>query len=227
MLGATVSFQPICCGRTGARLLGGLVLSWLLIAGLGIIWLTFLLPSRRRSPSSSVEEFEQKMSMLAEANKASAGRWVLMPRKGERFMGSDRGTARARRRRRFVFIALLDLGALTLIIGLFPPFRPMLLGTVVIAAVLLVYTAFLVKVRADEADRMRARRRMQLAAERADARTPSYAGSGSHSSNGNGNGHADLAFFREGGVEIIDDDVHVIVRRSDEFDVSPLRKAAR
>jgi hypothetical protein len=220
-LGATLPFQPICCGRTGARLLGGLVLSWLLIAGLGIIWVTFLLPSRRRSPSSSVEEFEQKMSMLAEANKATAGRWVLMPRKGERFMGSDRGTARARRRRRFVFIALLDLGALTLIIGLFPPFRPMLLGTVVIAAVLLVYTTLLVKVRADEADRARARRRMQAA-----AMMPSYAAAARHSGSGHGNGHADLAFFREGGVEIIDDDVHVIVRRSDEFDVSPLRKAA-
>ena len=201
------------------------MLSWLLIAGLGIIWVTFLLPSRRRSPSSSVEEFEQKMSMLAEANKASAGRWVLMPRKGERFMGSDRGTARARRRRRFVFIALLDLGALTFIMGLFPPFRPMLFGTVVIAALLLVYTALLVKVRADEADRARARRRTQLEATEADARAPAYARS--YAGNGHRNGHADFAFFREGGVEIIDDDVHVIVRRSDEFDVSPLRKAAR
>ncbi len=69
MLGANLRFQPICSGRTGARPRGGLVLTWLLLAALGIIWAALLLPSRSRSPKSSVEEFEQKMNLLAEANR--------------------------------------------------------------------------------------------------------------------------------------------------------------
>jgi len=195
------------------------MLSWLLIAALGMIWVVFLIPSRRRSPASSVEEFEEKMSMLAEANKGSVGRWVLMPPKGRRIVTSQRPNVRARRRRKFVFVALLDVGALTLLMGLFPPFRVMLLGTAIVAFLLLVYTALLVKLHTDDVARARA-----LARRSRVAPTRRYAT--------NGNGYAEPVrnlrdMFRESGVEVFDDDVHVIVHRSDEIDVAPLRRAAQ
>src|SRR5206468_13043800 len=104
ILGATASSQPTCGGRTGDRRREGLVLSWLLLAVLGMICAAFLLPSWRRSPSSTAEEFEERLNVLAEANKVTAGRWVLMPRQGRRFLGpEDRQRARVRRRRRAVF----------------------------------------------------------------------------------------------------------------------------
>src|SRR6266581_9569719 len=113
----------------------GWLLSWLFIAGLGIIWAAFLLPSdRSASPVSTVEEFERKMDMLAETNGVSPGRWVLVPRKGERFLGSrDRKRLRVRRRRRQVFSVLVEATGLTLLIGLFPPLHLMLVGTAILA----------------------------------------------------------------------------------------------
>jgi hypothetical protein len=226
------------------------VLTWLLLGLLGMIWAAFLLPSRKRSPASSVEEFERRMSLLAEANSSVPGRWVLMPRKGARLVGSrDRMRVRARRRRRQVFMALLEMTVLTLLMGLFPPFRVMLYATGALALVLLAYAALLVKIR----ERELARARVRAAVERqpgyrtapARARVPVLAsaryeaarrvgnGNGRVHAIGNGNGHASAngngrtngnghgigngngAFadiLREGGVEIIDDDVHVIVR---------------
>ena len=103
----------------------------LLVVILGIIWTALLLPSRRRktSPTTSVEEFERKMSSLAEANNALPGRWVLMPRKGKRIMEPrERTRFRVRRRRRHIFMVLLEATLLTLLIGLFPPLHKMLLG---------------------------------------------------------------------------------------------------
>src|SRR6059036_817788 len=124
------------------------MVSWLLLAAFGIIWAAFLFPSWRRSPTSTVEDFEQRMSLLAEANRASPGRWVLVPKKGRRFLGpQDRQRARMRRRRRFVFVALLELTALTLIMGLFQPLRAMLVLTAVFSAVLVVYIALLLRFR--------------------------------------------------------------------------------
>jgi hypothetical protein len=215
-------------------------LTWLLLAVLGIIWAALLLPSRSRSPRSSVEEFEQRMNMLAEANKAAPGRWVLMPRKGQRFMGPDRGRARVRRRRRQVFMVLLEATGLTLIMGIFPPFRIMLGVTAVLAFVLLAYMAALVKLRADELDRARMTRRSS--ARYSSDRYPSaryspalydaqYEGGNGHQygyRNGNGNGNGNGrglgvgAERYETGVRIIDDDVHVVVYRSDEIDTSKL-----
>jgi hypothetical protein len=144
------------------------VLSWLFIGGLGIIWAAFLLPSKGSSPVSSVEEFEKKMDMLAETNGVSSGRWVLVPRKGERFLGPrDRKRLRVRRRRRQVFSVLVEATGLTLLMGLFPPLRLMLVGTAVLSVVLLLYVALLVSIRAEEASKarmMRARRDAALAA---------------------------------------------------------------
>ena len=153
-----------------------------------------------------------------------------MPRKGHRFEGSEGGSARARRRRRLVFIALLDVGALTLIMGLFPPFRRMLYGTAAVAGLLLVYMSLLVRLRAGEVERALARRRMRVAAiQQRGVRTAPYSAASRRT---NGKGHADRIqgvrdMFADRGVQMIEDDVHVIVRRSDEIDVAPLRKAAQ
>ncbi len=236
-------------------------MSWLLIAGLGMIWAAFLLPFgyRRASPSSTVEEFERKMDLLAEANRAHAGRWVLVPRKGERFMGPrDRRRVRVRRRRRLVLAVLLDAAAITLLIGLFPPLRAMLVGTALLVGLLLLYVGLLVHLRAQDLRlaRIRARRAVRLARVSVD-RLQASAGNGhgngarvngngnGHKANGhrahvngngrtNGNGHhpADAPThvedgLLERGVQVVEDDVHVIVRRSADLDPEALRSLAR
>lgn len=243
-------------------------MSWLLIAGLGMIWAAFLLPFgyRRASPSSTVEEFERKMDLLAEANRAHAGRWVLVPRKGERFMGPrDRRRVRVRRRRRHILAVLLDAAAVTLLIGLFPPLRAMLVGTALLTGLLLLYVGLLVHLRAQDLRlaRLRARRAVELARVSVEELRASAAHGNGHRSrayangNGNGNGHgangngtrvngnggrangnvnghrpADglptaREELHESGVRIVEDDVHVIVRRSSDLDPEALRSLAR
>jgi len=208
------------------RPLGGLVLSWLLVALLGIIWAAFLIPSHRRSPVSSIEEFEERMSLLAETNNKSPGRWVLMPRKDRGLLDPrDRQRARVRRRRRQVFMVLLEATTLTLLMGLFPPLRLMLYGTAVLALVLLAYALVLAKIREDEVEEARRRRQTSRHRPRATVRAAT----------GMGNGHAEAPYgpeaterlLRESGVQILEEDVHVVVRRSDEIDVAELQRAAR
>ncbi len=231
-------------------------LSWIFIAALGIIWAAFLLPfgSRRASPASTVEEFERKMDLLAETNRTPGGRYVLVPRKGERFMGPrDRERVRVRRRRRIVFTFLLEATALTLLIGMFPPLRDMLVGTIILAGLLVAYTVLLLSLRAEDRRRHRRQRAARLAGATRFERVPaasmrrlSYAYPGNGRSNGNGhsgangNGHS-TGEERHGvparvieeeellgsGVRIIEDDVHVIVRRSSELERERLDALAR
>jgi len=226
------------------------VLSWLLLAVLGMIWAAFLLPSWRRSPTSTVEEFEERLSVLAEANKVTAGRWVLMPRQGRRFLGpEDRQRARMRRRRRVVFMTMLEVIGLTTLIGLFPPLRAMLYVSVFLVILLVAYIALLLKLRADEMSMGRPGEANGAKATRSKYRTGSgygrpygsddvyMHGNGNGNGNGNGTGNAvpedlgtelfDQHLLREGGVQIIDEDVHVVVHRSDEFDVQALRASDR
>src|ERR1041385_8688823 len=227
-----------------------------------MIWAAFLLPFgyRRASPSSTVEEFERKMDLLAEANRAHAGRWVLVPRKGERFMGPrDRRRGRVRRRRRHILAVLLDAAAITLLIGLFPPLRAMLVGTALLTGLLLLYVGLLVHLRAKDLRlaRLRARRAVRLARVSVEGLQASagngYAngprarvngngkgnGHGPHvngngRTNGNGNGHppADVQppaadGLLETGVRVVEDAVHVIVRRPADLDPEALRSLAR
>lgn len=214
-------------------------MTWLLVAILGIIWIAFLLPSRRQkvSPASSVEEFERKMNSLADAH-ARPGRWVIMPRKGGRLHeGAERSRFKVRRRRRRVFMVLAELTFLALLMGFFPPLHRMLLGAAVLGGVLFLYTVLLVKLRADEIKL--ARRRAELARHlaarerRAGSRpVPAPRGVNGHTPQRVTRADAHIA-VRPGPsspperVKIIDDDVHVVVYRSDEVDVETLRAAAR
>jgi hypothetical protein len=135
-------------------------LDWLMIGGLGIGFAAFLLPTQRRrsSPHASVEEFERSMGLLAETERGT-GRWIVAPRKGERFMGhEERIRHRARDRRRRAFLTLLEAIGLTFLIGLFPPLRRMWILTGAMVLVLGGYVCLLVqmknqeRVRAQDAD---------------------------------------------------------------------------
>ena len=119
-------------------------MDWLLFAALCIMWLAFLVPigKRRRSPKASVHHFERGMELLAqvETRHEGPGRWIVTPRKGMPFLGQDgRRRARARERRRQVFVFLLESIAITLLIGLVPPLRAIFwtLATALAAALVL------------------------------------------------------------------------------------------
>lgn len=76
------------------------------------------------------------------------GRWILSPRRGSRFVGSQaRSRERARERRRQVFVFLLEAIGLTGLIGLFPPLRGMLVVTAIFGTMLLAYTALVVQMK--------------------------------------------------------------------------------
>jgi len=115
---------------------------WLLLAVLGIIWAVFLIP--HRGPQQSVEGFEREMDMLSHLNRP--GRWVLVPRRDERFLGhGGRARARARERRRRVFTVLAEAITLTGLIGAFPPLRAMWWATVAFLGVLATYVYLLLR----------------------------------------------------------------------------------
>jgi Flp pilus assembly protein TadB len=116
---------------------------WMLLAALGIMWAAFLVPwgHRKSTESRSVNDFEHRMELLANAEvHGTTGRWIVTPRKGVRFLGpDDRRRARARDRRRKIFVALLELIVLTSLMGLVPPLRAVWYLAAGLGAVLVVY----------------------------------------------------------------------------------------
>ncbi len=125
-------------------------MEWMILAGLGIMWVAFLVPrGRKRSEARSVTDFEQRMELLANAEvHGTTGRWIVTPRKGVRFLGpDDRRRARARERRRKVFVVLLDSIVLTSLIGVAPPLRAMWFVAAGLGAVLLIYTWVLLSIK--------------------------------------------------------------------------------
>ncbi len=91
--------------------------------------------------------------MLADTEQ-HPGRWVLVPSKDERFLGSGaRAYVRARDRRRAVFTVMIEALGIVTLIGLFPPLRLMWIGSALIAGLLVAYMAMLLKLKAQfEAD---------------------------------------------------------------------------
>ena len=121
-------------------------MDWLLLMGLGIIWAAFLIPGKAHR--RTVEGFERDMDMLSHLHRAP-GRWVIMPRREERFLGPHgRARARARDRRRRVLTVLAEALGVTALIGAFPPLRAMWVISGLVAALLLGYVWLLVQVRA-------------------------------------------------------------------------------
>jgi Flp pilus assembly protein TadB len=131
---------------------------WMLLAGLGIMWVAFLVPrGRKRSEARSVIDFEHRMELLANAEvHGTTGRWIVTPRKGVRFLGpDDRRRARARERRRKVFVLLLDAIVLTSLMGLAPPLRAMWYVAASLGVVLILFVWVLLSLKGRSTPRRR------------------------------------------------------------------------
>jgi hypothetical protein len=127
------------------------LVQWLLLALLGIMWAAFIVPVRRkRSDTRSVEDFERRMELLAQAEvHGTSGRWIVTPRKGVRFLGPrERQQARARARRRRVFVFLLEAIGLSLLIGIVPPLRVAWMVAAGLGGALLIYVWALLVIKA-------------------------------------------------------------------------------
>src|SRR5688572_31361007 len=115
------------------------------------MWAAFLLPmtARRRSLTGSVEDFERRMEFLAHAEaNGTAGRWIVTPRKGARFIGdAERRRARVRDRRRRVLVFLIEAIGVTFLMGFVPPLRVFWNVTVALAVLLGVYVWMLISIK--------------------------------------------------------------------------------
>ena len=130
-------------------------MDWLLLGGLGIIWTASLFPTwrRRASARTSMRDFERGMDVLAETDRTDriGGRWIIAPRKGERFIGErERARARARMRRRQVFVFLLEAIGVTFLIGMVPPLRAMWVASGLLVIGLGLYCWFLIGIKQSE-----------------------------------------------------------------------------
>lgn len=158
-------------------------MDWLLLAGLGIIWAAFLLPTgmrRKNSPNTSVEEFERNMDLLADTESGNdSGRWVITPRKGTAFLGPrERERARVRERRRHVLTFLMEATGISFLIGLFPPLHSMWLLTGAFGIALVGYVFLLIRLKEIESGRARGHDRTKLESEPAQQRYSSVARKG-------------------------------------------------
>ena len=196
------------------------MLGWIFVAALVIIWGIFLLPVGRFGASgSSVEEFERSMDLLAETQRRGPGRWVVMPRKGAPIKDfRDLSKARIRRRRRRILAGLAEASGLFILMGLFPPLHGMLVPGLVLLGLLLVYMALLARVQVLESERARtlAARRARAEAQPEPEHIPGAAPAPA------------LAAVAAPAIDersFIEDDCHVVVRRSDEIDMEELRAA--
>jgi hypothetical protein len=196
------------------------VLGWIFVAAMVIIWGIFLLPVGRFGMSaSSVEEFERSMDLLAETQRRGPGRWVVMPRKGAPIKDfRDLSKARIRRRRRRILAGLAEASGLFILMGLFPPLHGMLVPGLVLLGLLLLYMVLLARVQVVESERARvvAARRARAAEAEPVAELPVAAPVPA------------LAAVAAEAIDdrsFIEDDCHVVVRRSDEIDLEELRAA--
>jgi hypothetical protein len=124
-------------------------MGWLMLSGLGILWAALLLATeRRRSPNRSVEDFERGMDLLAETDRSGHGRWIVTPKKGVPLLGPHgRAQARARERRRRIFVFFLESIGLSFMIGLVPPLRPVWYATAALATLLAAYVWMLLAIK--------------------------------------------------------------------------------
>lgn len=132
------------------------MVEWWLLAGAAIVWAVLLVPlGRHRSERRTVTDHERRMELLASAEvHGTSGRWIVTPRKGMRFLSPvERQRARARERRRHVFVVLLEGLGLTLLIGIVPPLRAVWIASAVIAVLLVVYVWLLLFIKSREPSR--------------------------------------------------------------------------
>lgn len=142
-------------------------MDWILLVALIIIWGVVLLPrGQRGSPRDSIARFEQGMETLAHTNGAPPGRWVLAPKKDEPFIGSQqRVRMRVRERRRQVLTVLGEAIAITGLIGMVPPLRPMWVLTGALLLLGAAYVFMLLQLRAGHSLGMQSQTQVQQAHE--------------------------------------------------------------
>ena len=110
-------------GRGGPRREGRV--DWISLVVLAIIWAALLIPTPHRKRETRVP-FTPRSEMEYEEF-GQPGRWILSPKRSARFVGAGaRARMRARERRRRVIVVLAEAIGITLLMGLFPPLRPML-----------------------------------------------------------------------------------------------------
>jgi hypothetical protein len=98
---------------------------WISLVVLVIIWAALLIPTPNRKRETRVP-FTPRSEMEYE-DFTQPGRWILSPKRSGRFVGPGaRARMRARERRRRVIVFLAEAIGITLLMGLFPPLRPML-----------------------------------------------------------------------------------------------------
>lgn len=170
------------------------------------------------------------MTMLEDANNRSAGRWVLTPKKDEWFMGpAERERRRVRHRRKRLFVALLEAVGVSLLIGAPPPLHRVWIVTGLLVVALACYCALLLRWRKSEARAARSRR--AITRRRRPALRPRYgqartrtreedlveafeaAGLQVAAFDPATDGPEVRSLVWEDGIRIIEDDVHVVVRR--------------
>jgi hypothetical protein len=154
------------------------------------------------------------MELLAQAEAhGSAGRWIITPRKGVRFVGpAERKKSRARERRRQVLVFLLEAIGITFLIGAVPPLRVMWTATGILFGLTLAYVYLLltIKQRTGHPDgRLRAARVPDRAPRRVAERYVGDGGSTWAPPKVNG-----LGLLGEG------DTVHVVVKRARQMGVA-------
>jgi hypothetical protein len=98
---------------------------WISLVVLAIIWAALLIPAPKRKRHARVPLVPGREMDHEEFS--HPGRWILSPKRSARFVGPGaRARMRARERRRRVIVVLAEAIGITLLMGLFPPLRPML-----------------------------------------------------------------------------------------------------
>jgi len=196
-------------------------MNWLFLALLVIIWAVCVFPRDRRSPAESVHEFERGLDLLADTGRIT-GRWILAPRKGAHFLGGkERARARARARRRRVIVFLVEAMGLTLLMGMFPPLRPMWAASAAFFCMLALYVALLLSLgRSDREIRRDQERFVEEVRSRAPAAQTAPRNRGRHAMPQRhvpvGRGRTTRPAYN--GLSLIDpEDVHVVVRTAREL----------
>jgi hypothetical protein len=141
-----------------------------------------------------------------------------MPRKGAPIKDfKDLSKARIRRRRRRILAGLAEASGLFILMGLFPPLQAMLIPGLVLLGLLLAYMILLSRVTVAENAHAKARAAQRARAAQEETPAPAPAPAAAAVPAGQLPDEAPL---------LIEDDCHVIVRRSDEVDLEELQAAA-